>query len=75
LSGSDDSSVQVVDLPLVRVAHRPGKLRRGLRRDLAWGELLRRVIGFEINTSPACGGSGWLLAAISDPAYDSFMNG
>ena len=50
-----------------RVAHAPGKRRRGRRRS-SWAELLRRVFAIEVFACPHCGGTRRLLAAIHDPA-------
>jgi len=51
----------------VRVPHRPGKRRMGGRRYYTWTELLRRMYCVDVFTSPRCGGTTWLLAAIQDP--------
>ena len=49
------------------VPHRPGKRRRGGRRNYSWAELLRRMFAIEVFRCPSCGGTRRLLVAIQDP--------
>jgi hypothetical protein len=64
---SDEVAAGSVVQQVARVPHRPGKLRRGMRRYYTWAELLRRVFRVEIFTCPNCGGVRRQLAAIQDP--------